>query len=126
YAVRKEIEDQCQLIIEDVYEQLLKQDKQFRAFVEASSSATKLQQMITYQMSKVFSELDQSFQDFTIEDQTKFAAQVNEYIHSLPEDKQRSEERRVGKESTSRWRKARPKTNRRTGTRCKSNSTRHS
>ena len=88
YAVRKEIEDQCQLIIQDVYEQLLKQDKQFRAFVEASSSATKLQQMITYQMSKVFSELDQSFQDFTIEDQTKFAAQVNEYIHSLPEDKQ--------------------------------------
>lgn len=88
YAVHKEIEDQCQIIVQDVYDLLVKQDKQFRAFTERSSSATQLQQMITFQMSKVFNELDHSFHEFTAEDQSRFAAQVNEYIQSLPEDKQ--------------------------------------
>ncbi|MCQ6276369.1 hypothetical protein JMM81_15750 [Bacillus sp. V3B] len=87
YTLQQDIEDQCITIVNEVYDQYQKQDKQFRSFVESGSSLTKLQQMIRFQMSKVFRELDGSFQDFTVEDQMKFASQVNEYIHSLSEEK---------------------------------------
>lgn len=88
YSLRQEIEDQCDLIVHHVYEQFKKQDKPFSAYIENEMHGTKLQQMIQFQMGKMFSELDGSFKDFTIEDQTKFASQVNEYIQSLPADKQ--------------------------------------
>jgi hypothetical protein len=96
YSLEKEIVDQCANIVRDVYQQYKKQDKQFRAFAERQASATMLQQMIQFQMSKVFSELDDSFNDFTIEDQTKFAAQVNDYILSLPEEKQQKIKDKLG------------------------------
>jgi hypothetical protein len=96
YILEKEIEDQCRLIISDVYQQLLKQDKKFKLFTEKELDSTKLQQMVKYQMSKVFNELDDSFKDFTIEDQTKFASQVNEYIQSLPEEKQSKIKEKLG------------------------------
>lgn len=89
YTLRKSIEDQCEMIVNKVYEQVQKRDKQFRLFVEDQSQSSKLQQMIRFQMSNVFRELDGGFQDFPLEDQMKFASQVNEYIHSLPEEKQR-------------------------------------
>jgi hypothetical protein len=88
YSLQKEIEDQCTHIINDVYLEYKKQDKHFRLFTSNQSNSNKLQQMVTFQMSKVFSSLDGSFQDFSIENQTKFAAQVNDYIQSLPEEKQ--------------------------------------
>ena len=87
YTLRQNIEDQCEMIVKEVYERYQKQDKQFRSFVEDMSHLSKLQQMIRFQMSKVFRELDGGFQEFSLEDQMKFASQVNEYIHSLPEEK---------------------------------------
>jgi hypothetical protein len=96
YSLEKEIVEQCTHIVHDVYLQYQKQDKQFLAFSEKQASATMLQQMIQFQMSKVFSELDDSFNDFSIEDQTKFAAQVNDYIHSLPEEKQQKIKDKLG------------------------------
>ncbi len=88
YTLLKEIEDQCTNIVYEVYQQYKKQDKQFRAFTEKQAGSTMLQQVVQFQMSKVFSELDSSFHDFPIQDQTQFASQVNEYIQSLPEEKQ--------------------------------------
>jgi len=96
YISQKEIEDQCTNIVNDLYRQYQKQDKHFRSFTENQSNSTKLQQMVTFQMSKVFNELDYRFQDFSITDQTKFASQVNEYIQSLPEDKQVKIKRKLG------------------------------
>ncbi|KGR73653.1 AAA family ATPase [Ureibacillus manganicus] len=97
YTLTKEIEDQCSAIVDEVYGQYQKKDKQFRAFTEGQNlHSTKLQQMIQFQMSKMFSELDGSFQDFTIEDQTKFASQVNDYIQSLPEEKQAKIKEKLG------------------------------
>ena len=96
YTLQREIEDQCTLIVNEVYAQFLKQDKQFKAFAEAATASTKLQQMIQFQMSKIFSQLDDSFQHFSIEDQEKFAAQVAEYISSLPEEKQSKIKEKLG------------------------------
>ena len=96
YTLEKEIVDQCTIIVRNVYQQYQKQDKQFRAFSEKQANSTMLQQIIQFQMSKVFSELDDSFNDFTIEDQTKFAEQVNDYIHSLPEEKQHKIKEKLG------------------------------
>jgi len=96
YTLQKEIEDQCTTIVNEVYKQYQKQDKHFRLFSENQPNTTKLQQMVIYQMRKVFTELDASFQDFSIGDQIKFASQVNDYIHSLPEDKQVKIKERLG------------------------------
>jgi hypothetical protein len=96
YTLEKEIVDQCTNVVRDVYQQYKKQDKQFRAFSEKQANSTMLQQMIQFQMSKVFSELDDSFNDFSIEDQTKFAELVNDYIHSLPEEKQQKIKEKLG------------------------------
>ena len=96
YTLEQEIFDQFTNIVRDVYQQYKKQDKPFRAFTENQTNSTMLQQMIQFQMSKVFSELDDSFNDFTIEDQTKFASQVNDYIHSLPEEKQQKIKDKLG------------------------------
>ncbi|WP_226086026.1 hypothetical protein [Mesobacillus sp. S13] len=96
YTLEKEIVDQCTNVVRDVYQHYKKQDKQFRAFSEKQTNSTMLQQMIQFQMSKVFNELDESFNDFSIEDQTKFAEQVNDYIHSLPEEKQQKIKEKLG------------------------------
>lgn len=96
YSLDKEITDQCSNISNDVFAQLQKQDKNFRKFSESKSNSSKLQLMVQYQMSKVFNEIDNSFQDFSIQDQTKFANQVNEYIHSLPIEKQNKIKEKLG------------------------------
>ncbi|MBM7660385.1 hypothetical protein JOC85_001152 [Bacillus mesophilus] len=96
YSLVKEIEDQSAMIVNEVYGQLQKQDKHFRSFTEKESSSSQLQQMVQYQMSKVFSELDGGFKDFSINDQTKFASQVNDYIQSLPEEKQQVIKEKLG------------------------------
>ncbi|WP_428911809.1 hypothetical protein [Niallia sp. Krafla_26] len=89
YTLKQDIEDQCETVVNEVYEQFQKQDKQFRIFIEDMPQSSKLQQMIRFQMSHVFRELDGSFQDFSLEDQMRFASQVNEYIQSLPEEQKR-------------------------------------
>ena len=47
-------------------------------------------------MSKIFEEIDNSFKEFTILDQTKFAVQVNEYIHNLSKEKQKKIKEKLG------------------------------
>jgi len=42
------MEDQCLIIIQDEYDQLVKQDKHFPALVEKQPASMQLQQMITY------------------------------------------------------------------------------
>lgn len=96
YSLEKEILDQCLNIVNDVYAQFLKYDKKFRSYAEKQSNSSKLQQMVQFQMSKIFNELDDSFQDFSIKDQTKFAAQVNEYIQDLAEEKQKKIKEKLG------------------------------
>ena len=41
-----------------------------------------------FKWTKYFDELDDSFLDFSLEDQQKFSSQVNEYIQGLPEEEQ--------------------------------------
>lgn len=96
YTLIQEIEDQCAAIVNDTYQLYQKQDKTFRAYTEGRADSTKLQQMIQYQMSKIFRELDGNFHEFSIEDQTKFASQVNDYINSLPADKQNKIKEKLG------------------------------
>lgn len=96
FTLEQEIADQSTLIVNGVYQQLLKKDKQFKRIAENEINSSKLQQMIQFQMSKLFNELDNSFKDFTIEDQTKFALQVTEYIQSLPEEKQAKIKEKLG------------------------------
>ena len=88
YTFPREIDEQCSVMVNMVHDQLQKQDKHFRIFSEKETSLSKLQQIVQYQMRKVFSELDNSFQDFSIDEQTRFASQVNTYIQSLPIEKQ--------------------------------------
>ena len=89
YSVKREVEDQCKEIVREVYDQFQKQDKRFRVFTESAKHLSKLEQIVQFQMSKVFHELDGGFQDFSLEDQQKFSSQVNEYIQSLPEEQQK-------------------------------------
>ena len=96
YTQRREIQEQCSVIVNMVHFHLQKQDKRFRAFSKNESSSTKLQQMIQYLMRKVFSELDDSFKDFSLAEQTKFASQVNGYIQSLPIEKQQIIMEKIG------------------------------
>lgn len=65
YLLAKEIEGQCAVIVNEVYEQYKNQDKQFYSFVKGNESSSKLQQMIEFQMSKLGNKLDGSFQHFS-------------------------------------------------------------
>lgn len=96
YTLTKEIEEQCSNIVHGVYAQFQKQDKQFRNFSERQTRTSSLQQMVNFQMNKIFDEFDQNFEDFTIEDQTRFAAQVNAYINNLPQEKQQKIKEKLG------------------------------
>ncbi|WP_042225368.1 hypothetical protein [Oceanobacillus manasiensis] len=96
YTLAKEMEDQCYVITREVYQQLLKQDKEFKVFVDKELHSSELQQMVKYQMSKVFNELDYSIHDFDTKDQMKFASQVNDYLQSLPEEQQAKIKEKLG------------------------------
>lgn len=96
YSVKSELENQCKAIVQEVYEQFQKQDKRFRVFTESENHSSKLEQMVQFQMGKVFHELDDSFQNFSLEDRQKFSSQVNEYIQSLPEEKQNQIKEKLG------------------------------
>ncbi|MCA0972266.1 hypothetical protein LCM20_16780 [Halobacillus litoralis] len=96
YTVQKEIEDQCNEIVRQTYATFQKQNKKFRSFSEKQSNTTELQQLVNFQMMQVFSEFDDNFDGFSIEDQTKFAQKVNEYILSLPKEKQEKIKEKLG------------------------------
>ncbi|WP_338470767.1 hypothetical protein R4Z10_18600 [Niallia sp. XMNu-256] len=96
YTSQTEIENQCSELIQAVYELYHKQDKSFREFTESQSQLTKLQQIVQFQMGKVYRELDNSFLEFSIEDQTKFATQVHTYICSLAEHDQELIKEKLG------------------------------
>ena len=95
YSVKSEVEDQCKEIVREVYDQFQKQDKRFRVFTESAKHSSKLEQMVQFQMGKVFHELDGGFQDFSLEDQQTFSSQVNEYIQSLPEETAKTNQRKA-------------------------------
>ena len=44
----------AQTIVEEIYEQFQKQDKRFRAFTENVNHSSQLEQMVQFQMDKVF------------------------------------------------------------------------
>lgn len=96
YLLEKEVVEQSESIINEVHKELASKDKNFKRFIEKETDSTMLQQLIKYQMSKVFRELDDSFNDLDIKDQTQFAAQVNEFLHSLPEHKQEKIKDKLG------------------------------
>lgn len=96
YSLVREVEEQCEQIVETVYEQFKAQDKKFRKFTEEQIDNTKLQMMIQYQMNQLFNEVEADFGEFTFEQQHDFAHQVNEYILSLPEDKQEQIKEKLG------------------------------
>lgn len=100
-TLAKELEDQCEKIVTDVYALYKKQDKQFLQFAESHVDQTMLAQMIQFQMNKMFQELDGSFQSFSLDDQERFVAEVNAYIRRLPKEKQELIKSKLGLEDLS-------------------------
>lgn len=96
YSLQKEIEDQSATIVDEVYDLFLKQNKKLLATNSYPTPSSKLQHIIVFQMNQLFQGIDSSFQSFTIQDQEKFAAEVNKYILSLPEEKQKQIKDRLG------------------------------
>lgn len=96
YTQRKEIEEQCERIVNGVYEQFRKHDKEFRSFTDNKIHPIKMQPIIQYQMKKIFHEIDGKFQEFYIDDQVKFADQVAAYLQKLPEEQQEQIKEKLG------------------------------
>ena len=96
YTLPEELEDQCTNIINGVYALFQEQDKQFKAFTENQSNVSKLQQIINFQMKKIFSEFDHQFNNLTEEDQVTFVSKIHEYIQSLPQEKQEKIKEKLG------------------------------
>ena len=96
YLLPREIDEQCDAIINSSYELLYEKDKKFQAFAQGQAHRTKLQRMINYQMYTLFKNLDDDFNKLSDQDMREIASQVTKYIKSLPEEKQKLIKEKLG------------------------------
>lgn len=88
FNLKTEIEYACQQIVEKAHELQVKQDKDYQAFVEGQNDL-KAVLLVKYQMHKVFQSFDESLKTMSPEQTDNFVEQIEQFIATLPEQKQR-------------------------------------
>ncbi|MCM3721195.1 hypothetical protein [Solibacillus isronensis] len=88
FNLKTEIDYACQQIVEKAHELQLKQDKDYQAFVVGQNDLEAVL-LVKYQMHKVFQSFDESLKEMSPEQTDDFVEQIEQFIASLPEQKQR-------------------------------------
>jgi hypothetical protein len=82
------IEQQCQAIVGHTYSDLLKNDKEFILFTDSATDQTQLQQIIQFEMQKLFFSFDDKYKELKDEERYKFTQKIKEFLVQLPDDEQ--------------------------------------
>ncbi|MEG0451090.1 MAG: hypothetical protein RR595_14625, partial [Lysinibacillus sp.] len=97
FNIQTEIEYACEQMIDKAYDLQKGQDKQFKVFTSGRTE-DKAQQLITYQMKKIFESLDASMGEMTDIQQGEFIEQLEQFIQSLSPEKQKEIQQKLGVE----------------------------
>ena len=82
YSVQEQLEEQCTIIINQIYEIQRKQDLAFRALNVRYAKLSQLQQLVIYYINNFFKEFDDKFKGFPLEQQLKFSNEIHVLINS--------------------------------------------
>lgn len=88
YHSIENIEQQCTAIVEHAYSDLEKSDHNFIDFTDRSTDQTKLQQIIQFEMQKLFFSFDDKYQELKEDERFKFTQKIQEFLVELPDDEQ--------------------------------------
>lgn len=88
FNLKTEIDYACQQIVEKAHELQVKQDKEYQAFIQGQNDL-KAVLLVKYQMQKVFQSFDENFKTMSPEQTDHFIEQIEKFIATLPEHKQR-------------------------------------
>lgn len=84
----QDIESQSEAIIRALHEQMLKDDKDYQAFIELADEQEAYQLLIQYQMQKLFSAFHEKFRELSEEQSTDFTEKIKKLLTDLPLEKQ--------------------------------------
>ena len=83
-----EIEQQSAHIIEAAHQSMLKEEKDYRTFVDSAENQAAIQLMIQYQMQKLFSTFDGKFRELDEKQTNEFTEKIYNFLQGLPAEKQ--------------------------------------
>ena len=72
----QDIESQSEAIVQAMHEQMLKDDKDYQAFIELADEQEAYQLLIQYQMQKLFSAFHEKFRELSEEQSTDFTEKI--------------------------------------------------
>ena len=84
----RDIESQSEAIVQAVHEQILKDDKDYRAFTELADEQEVYLLLIHYQMQKLFSAFHDKFRELNEEQSVEFTEKIKQMLTDLPLEKQ--------------------------------------
>lgn len=88
YDLPLEIETQGELIMQETHQLMMKEDKNYKLFVESAKDREIYQLMVQYQMQKVFSTFDAKFRELDEKDSLAFLHQIEAFLNEMPTQKQ--------------------------------------
>ena len=96
YKHIRDIESQSEVIVQALHEQMLKDDKEYRAFIEVADEQEVYSFLVQYQMQKLFSAFHDEFQELNEEQSMEFAEKIKKILTDLPLEKQYLLKRQLG------------------------------
>ena len=92
----QDIESQSEAIVQALHEQMLKDDKDYQAFIESVDEQEAYQLLIQYQMQKLFSAFHEKFRELSEEQSTDFTEKIKKLLTDLPLEKQHLLKQKLG------------------------------
>lgn len=92
----QDIERQSEAIIQALHEQLLKDDKEYKAFMELADEQETYDLLVHYQMQKLFSAFHDKFRELNEEQSVEFTEKIKQIITDLPLEKQHFLKQQLG------------------------------
>lgn len=99
YNTPQGFESKCEEILNKSYEYQIAKDKKFLIFVNNNPEMPVANKLALYQMQKLVESLGGEIENLTAEQQDTFAEQVEDFLNSLPADKQLRIKEKLGIES---------------------------
>lgn len=84
----RDIESQSEAIVQALHEQILKDDKDYRAFTELADEQEAYLLLVHYQMQKLFSAFHDKFRELNEEQSVEFTEKIKQMLTDLPLEKQ--------------------------------------
>lgn len=92
----QDVEHQSEAIVQAIHEQMLKDDKDYEAFIESADEQEAYQLLIQYQMQKLFSAFHDKFRELSEEQSTDFTEKIKKLLTDLPLEKQHLLNQKLG------------------------------